>query len=139
MSPYVSGFRKGHDCQSVLVRLESIKHHLDNKEVAGALLTDLSTAFDCLSHDLLLCKMHTYGLSNFACNLIGSYFKDKYHRVKMGKARSDWLRLSKGTPQGSVMGPFAYNVYTNDLVMLLSAMCDIFNYADDNTVCCYGD
>ncbi len=37
------------------------------------------------------------------------------------------------------MGPFAYNVYTNDLIMLLSAMCDIFNYADDNTALCYGD
>ncbi len=36
------------------------------------------------------------------------------------------------------MGPFAYNVHTNDLIMLLSAMCDIFNYVDDKTACCYG-
>ncbi len=107
LSPYVSGFRKGHDCQSVLVRFtESIKHHLDNKEVAGALLTDLSKAFNSLSHDLL-CKMHTYSLSNSACKLIGSYFKDRYHRAKMGTTLSHWLRLTKGTPNGSVMGPFA--------------------------------
>ncbi len=57
----------------------------------------------------------------------------------MGTARSDWLRLTKDTPQGSVMEPFAFSVYTNDLIVLLSAMCDIFNYADDNTACCYGD
>ncbi len=70
LSPHVSGFRKGHECQNVLVRFtESIKHHLDNKEVAGAPLTDLSKA---LSHDLLG-KMHTYGLSNSACKLTGGY------------------------------------------------------------------
>ncbi len=59
----------------------------------------------------------------------------------MDTARSDWLRLTEGTSQGSVMGPFAYNAYTNDLIMRLSAMCDIFNYPDDNTctACCYGD
>ncbi len=53
LSPYVSGFRKGHDCQSVLIRFnESVKRHLiDNGEAAGALLTDLSKAFDCLPHD----------------------------------------------------------------------------------------
>ncbi len=71
LPPYVAGFRKGHDCQSVLVRFtESIKHHLDNKGVA--LLTDLSKAFGCLSHDLLLCKIHIYGFSNSACKLIRS-------------------------------------------------------------------
>ncbi len=85
--------------------------------------------------------MHTHGLNNSACKLLGSYFKDGYHRVQMGTARSDWLRLTKGTPQGirSVMGPFAYNVYTNDLIMLLSAMYNIFSYADDNTACYYDD
>ena len=92
---------------SVLVKFtESINIILDNKDVDGALLADIAKVFYCLSRDLLLCKMHTYGLSNSACKLIGSYFKDQYHRVNMGTSRSDWLRLTKGTPQGSVMGPF---------------------------------
>ncbi len=83
----MSGCRKGHDCQSVIVRFtESIKHHLDNKEVAGALLTDLSTAFGCLSQDLLLCEMHAYGLSHSACKLIRSYFNEPnvLKRIRLG-------------------------------------------------------
>ncbi len=63
--------------------------------------------------------------------------KDRYHRVKLGTERSGWKRLRKGTPQGSAMGPFAYNAHTNDLILVLASICDIFNYADDNTVSCY--
>ncbi len=140
LSEYVSGFRKGHDCQSVLFRFnECIKSHLDNNQVAGAVLTDLSKAFDCLPHDLLLCKLYYYGVDKSSCKLVASYFKDRYHRVKLGSAKSDWLLLMKGAPQGSMFGPFSYNVHSNDLIMLVARLCDIFNYADDNTICCYGN
>lgn len=139
LSPHVSGFRKHHDCQSVLLRfVERIKSHLDKNEIAGAVLTDLSKAFDCLPHGLLICKMFHYGIDRFSCKLIASYFKDRHHRVKLGSVRSDWLPLIKGAPQGSILGPFTYNVHCNDLIIFLSLLCDIFNYADDNTVSCYG-
>ena len=138
-SEHISGFRKGHDCQNVLLRFsENIKCHLDDNDIAGAVLTDLSKAFDCLPHDLLISKMYHYGVSRASCQLVTSYFKGRYHRVKLGSARSDWLPLKKGAPQGSIMGPFSYNVHSNDLIVLLERLCDIFNYADDNTVCCYG-
>ena len=94
VSPYVSGFRKGYDCQSVLLRFsESVKRHLDNSEVAGALLTYLSKAFNCLPHDLLVCNMYAYGLSEASCKLIASYLKDRYHRVNIGTER--WLETSE--------------------------------------------
>ncbi len=94
ISPYVSGFRKGYDCQSVLLRFsESVKRHLDNSEVAGALLTYLSKAFNCLPHDLLVCNMYAYGLSEASCKLIASYLKDRYHRVNIGTER--WLETSE--------------------------------------------
>ncbi len=99
--PYISGFRKGYDCQIALIRFtESVKRYLDNGEAAGALVTDLSKAFDCLPHDLLVPKMYAYGLSQTSC-----YVKDRWHRVKIGVVRNDWKRLRKGTLQGSVMGP----------------------------------
>ena len=139
MSQFVSGFRKRHDCQCVLLRFnESLKSHLDNNDIAGAVLTDLSKAFDCLPHDLLISKMYQYGVDKSSCKLIASYFKGRYHRVKLGSARSEWLLLTKGAPQGSIMGPFSYNVHSNDLIMMMAKLCEIFNYADDNTVCCYG-
>ncbi len=61
---YISGFRKGHDSQGVLLRFsESIKSHLDNNNVTAAVLTDLSKVFGCLSHDLLLINFITMDLA----------------------------------------------------------------------------
>ena len=47
--------------------------------------------------------------------------------------------MSKGAPQGSLFGPFAYNLFTNDLIILIKSLglADICNYADDNTISCY--
>ena len=63
LSPYLCGFRKGYNTQyCLMVVLEKWKKALDKKKVAGALLTDLSKAFDCLHHDLLIAKLEAYGL-----------------------------------------------------------------------------
>ena len=69
--PYLCGFRKGYstqDCQ--LVMLEKWKKALDKKQVAGALLTDLSKAFDCLNHELLIAMLEAYGFSQSSLKLI---------------------------------------------------------------------
>ncbi len=139
-SKYMSGFRKGHNCQDVLIRLvENCKVSLDENKVNVVLLTDLSKAFDCLPHRLPISKLKAYGLNNDACSLVSSYFRNRKQRVKIGNNKSDWLNILKGAPQGSLFGPFAYNVFSNDLLILLSTMCDIYNYADDNSLCCEGN
>ena len=139
-SNYLSGFRKGHNCQDVLIRLvENCKESLDNNKVNAVLLTDLSKAFDCLPHRLLISKLKAYGLHNDACSLVSSYFRCRKQRVKIGNLKSDWLNILKGAPQGSLFGPFAYNVFSNDLLILLSTICNIYNYADDNSICCEGN
>ena len=57
-SKYLSGFRKGHSCQSVLLNLvEKCKLAIDSNQVYGVLLTDLSKAFDCLPYQLVVCKL----------------------------------------------------------------------------------
>jgi hypothetical protein len=140
LSHHLSGFRKGYSCQSVLLRfVESCKYNLDNGKICGTLLTDLSKAFDCLPHCLLISKLNAYGVDSKSCELIASYFKRRKQRVNIGNSKSDWLELSKGAPQGSLFGPFAYNLFTNDLIHLIVNMgfADLFNYADDNTVSCY--
>ena len=98
----------------------------DNNKVNAILLTDLSKAFDCLPHRLLISKLKTYGLDNDACTLVASYFCDRNQRVKIGSYKSGWLNVIKGAPQGSLFGPFAYNVFSNDLLVLLSTTCDIY-------------
>ena len=133
---FVSGFRKGHSCDTVLLRfIENVKSVLDDGKMMGALLMDLSKAFDCLPHKLLISKFHAYGVDINSCTLLASYFRDRYQRVKIGCHSSQWLGIGKGAPQGSYMGPFAYNVQTNDLLYLIMNVCQIFNYADDNTIC----
>ena len=131
-SPYISGFQKGHSCESVLLRLvENVKLNMDNGSMYGALLTDLSKAFECLPHRLLIAKLKAYGLSNDSCMLIANYFQDRTQRVKVGNVKSDWMEINKGCPQGSLFGPLAFNIFSNDLLLLVQDRCDVYNYADD--------
>ena len=134
-SPCLSGFRKHHSCQSVLMKfVEECKANLDINKVGGAVLTDLSSAFDCLPHRLLTAKLHAYGVNKEACSLVLNYFYDRKQRVKIGSTNSDWLINPKGAPQGSLFGPFAFNIFTNDLLDMVIQECNVFNYADDNTI-----
>ena len=138
-SPYVSGFRKQHSCETVLCRMtENIKKDLDQGKIVCAVLLDLSKAFDCLPHKLLVSKFNAYGLSIPACELLLSYFTDRKQRVKLGNVKSDWAYVNKGSAQGSIFGPFCYNVFTNDMFLILDDNVDLYNYADDNTLVCSG-
>ena len=63
-SPFISAYRKSFSNEHVLIRfLEDWNNKLDNNNVAGAVLTDLSKAFDCIPHDLLVAKLDAYGFS----------------------------------------------------------------------------
>ena len=106
---------------------------MDNRECVAAILMDLSKAFDCLPHGLLIAKLRAYGLSEEAVELLGSYLSDRSQQVRPGTFASTWEKLFKGVPQRSILGPFIFNVFLNDIFyfVLRSTIC---NYADDNTV-----
>jgi hypothetical protein len=133
-NPYLAAFRQGYGCQSVLLRLlEDWRQALDNKKYVGAILMDLSKAFDCIPHNLLICKLKAYGIDDNAANLVCSYLSDRKQRMKIGPETSDWCPVSKGVPQGSIVGPLIFNIFINDIFMSLQH-CDLYNYADDNTL-----
>lgn len=94
---------------------------------------DLSKAFDCLPHDLLILKMKHYGLSDNALKLVSSYLSDRKQCVRIGQSKSDFLTLYKGVPQGSILGPVFFNIFINDIFNFVQH-CDLYNYADDNTL-----
>ena len=133
LSPYLCGFRKGCSTQyCLIVMLERFKKALDNKNKFGALLTDLSKAFDCLNHELLIPKLEAYGFDYASLNLILSYLSGRKHRTKVNNYFSKWSEITSGIPQGSILGPFLFNIYINDIFFFVQED-RVTNYADDTT------
>ena len=133
LSPYLCGFRKGYSTQNCLmVMLERMKKAVDNKNLAGALLTDLSKAFDCINHELLIAKLNSYGFSQSSLTLLLSYLSDRKQRTKVKNSFSNWSEILSGVPQGSILGPLIFNIYINDIFYFVSEN-KISNYADDTT------
>ena len=134
LSPYIFGYRTGHSTEQCLtVMLEVWKNALDGIKKAGGILTDLSKAFDCLNHNLLVAKLAAYGFEDRALNFVYDYLKNRKQRTKVNGSYSSWRELNFGVPQGSILGPLLFNIFIND-IFYFTKDAKMANYADDNTI-----
>ena len=132
-SKYQCGFRKGYNAQHCLMAMiEKWRKFLDIGGHAGALLTDLSKAFDCIDHELLIAKLHAYGFDNDALKFIYSYLKGRKQRTKINSSYSSFAEILFGVLQGSILGPLLFNAYICDLFYEIDDL-DFAIFADDNT------
>ena len=106
-----------------------MKKTVDNHKAFGAVLTNLSKAYDCICHDFLIAKLNAHELSLPALKLITNYLQNRSQKTKIGSIYSEWEDIISGVPQDSILGPLLFNIFLCDL--FLEYKNNFANYADD--------
>ena len=135
----VSAYRKNYSTQHVITCLvEEWREHLDENFAVGAVITDLSKAFHCIAHNLLIAKFAAYDFSNTALRYVYSYLYNRKQCVRINNAYSNYQKIISGVPQGSIFGPIFFKLSINDLFFFVFEV-SLHNFADDNTLSAFAE
>lgn len=133
------GFRKHLSTDlALLQQKEYILRELEKSRIVIGIFIDFAKAFDMINHDLLLRKLDCYGIRGHASSLLKSYLQHRKQAVSINGFLSETLSISSGVPQGSILGPFLFNIYINDIIRIAPLLKFII-YADDTSLFISGD
>lgn len=126
------GFRKNSSCEvALLSAVDEWLSAIDDGDYVGALLIDLSKAFDSVPHQALLKELHSINVGSEALKWFSSYLENRFQRVVTQDIIADFRPVSRGVPQGSCLSPILFNIFIRDLPS--SSRCKTFQFADDVT------
>ena len=133
LSPKQCRFQKDYSAQHCLmVMLEKFKETRDKGEEFGAFFTDLSIAFDCIDHNLVITKLSWYGVTPISLKQIFFLFKQPEQGVRINNSYSSKSEIKYCVPQGLVLGPLLFNIDMIDLFLECEDD-NISSYANDTT------
>jgi hypothetical protein len=138
------GFRKGISTENATFSLtDSVFTSINQKMHVRGIFCDLAKAFDCVNHEILLAKLHFYGIRGVTADLFKSYLTNRRQKVEI-KSRnatqnviSHWGALKHGVPQGSILGPLLFIIYITDLPRKINSVSKPILFADDTSVIIY--
>ena len=137
LHPNLQGYRKNRSTQTALLQMyDRWVQAAAGGQVSGAILLDLSAAFDLVPPDILLKKLKIYGVETEFLAWIESYLTDRHQAVWIDHVMSNFLPCEVGVPQGSNLGPLFFMIFVNDLPYALT--CPMDQYADDSTLTATG-
>jgi len=129
-----SGFREGYSCATALASIcDDILRNTDNGFLTALVLLDYSKAFDNINHNLLLSILHYVGLGEGSVELFRQYLSDRFQRVVLSGVSSGPVFVGSGVPQGSVLGPLLFSIYTSTFQRSVMHS-KVHMYADDTQI-----
>ena len=133
ISPFQSGFRKGHMAAEQLLRLvEEASNSFKQKQITASLFLDAEAAFDKAWHDGIRYKLHReLKLPQRLVRLISSFLTDRSLSVRVGDETSRSVKMAAGTPQGSSLSPLLYIILVNDIPKEVTDTASLSQFADD--------
>ena len=113
--------------------LDRVICDLDEGKTRFCIFLDLSKVFDTINHSILLHKHNYYGFRRGSLNLLNSYLSNRKQYVQFGSTKSSLSNIMTGVPQGAILGPLLFIIYTND-INKASSILRLLIYADETTL-----